>query len=105
MKENVVISCCGVVCSECASYPAECKGCPAIKGKVYWLEYTGGEVCEIYDCCMNQKQFAHCGKCSELPCGRYESSDPTKTEEENDEDHRKQMEQLQKLISADKNIN
>ena len=35
-----------------------------------------------------------CGGCRELPCGRYEAGDPTKTPEENAEDHRKQLEQL-----------
>lgn len=28
-----IISCCGVVCSECQYYPIDCKGCPALKGK------------------------------------------------------------------------
>lgn len=89
-----IISCCGCVCSQCAYYPKNCKGCPEIKGRVFWTEYTGNEVCEIYDCCVNQKKLAHCGGCRELPCGRYEAGDPTKTPEENAEDHRKQLEQL-----------
>lgn len=89
-----VISCCGVVCSECQYYPNECKGCPTIKGQVFWLEYTGGKVCEIYECCVQMKKLAHCGKCANLPCDRFDGIDPTKTQEENDNDYRQQIAQL-----------
>lgn len=95
-KNRSVISCCGVICSECEAYPKECKGCPEIEGKVYWLEYIGGTICDIYDCCI-KKKYAHCGQCSELPCKRYENDDPTKTPEENARDHQKQLEQLKKM--------
>lgn len=92
-----IISCCGVVCSECSSYPKECAGCAAIEGRVFWLEYTGGEVCDIYGCCVEKKGLRHCGRCEELPCERYAQKDPTKTDAENEEDFRKQMEQLEKM--------
>jgi hypothetical protein len=92
-----VISCCGVVCSECNLLPTDCKGCPEIKGKAYWLEYTGEDVCEIYDCCVNDKHLGHCGKCTSLPCKRYSRNDPTKSPEENAEDLRKQLEQLRSM--------
>lgn len=89
-----IISCCGVVCSECKSFSKECKGCPEIKGKVFWLEYTGEDICDIYDCCINEKGLGHCGKCGNLPCERYSKTDPTKSPEENAADQRKQLEQL-----------
>lgn len=89
-----IVSCCGVVCSECGYYPGECGGCPAVRGQVFWLEYTGGDVCEIYDCCVNQKKLEHCGRCGELPCFRFEGNDPTKSVEENERDHQRQLEQL-----------
>lgn len=92
-----IISCCGVICSDCKSFPNECKGCPEIKGQVYWLEYTGENICDIYDCCINQKKFPHCGKCHSLPCEYYKRDDPTKSPEENANDHRKQLEQLKRL--------
>lgn len=92
-----IISCCGVVCSDCEHYPSDCKGCPAIKGKVFWLEYTGGSICEIYDCCINHKKLEHCGKCAKLPCEHYNGNDPTKSEAENAEDHAKQMKQLKSM--------
>ncbi len=93
----IVVSCCGVVCSACGHHPADCKGCPEIEGRVFWLEYTGGETCPIYACCVGEKGYAHCGKCRELPCGRYGLDDPTKSPEENAADHAKQLEQLRKM--------
>ncbi|MEG0240229.1 DUF3795 domain-containing protein [Anaerorhabdus sp.] len=92
-----VISCCGVICSNCQYYPNDCKGCPEVKGRVFWLEYTGEEICEIYDCCVNRMKFKHCGKCDNLPCDRYNESDPTKTQEENDNDFIGQLTQLKKM--------
>lgn len=96
-----IVSCCGVICSECAYYPKECGGCPAIRGKVFWLEYTGGEVCPIYDCCVNGKKLPHCGRCTALPCSRYEQEDPTKSPEENTADFRRQMAQLNHMAAED----
>lgn len=92
-----VISCCGVVCSDCPSFPEDCKGCPEIKGQVYWLQYTGEPVCVIYNCCVNQKKLPHCGECAQLPCTHYDRCDPTKSPEENAEDHQKQLAQLKLL--------
>lgn len=89
-----IISCCGVVCSECQYYPAECKGCPTIKGHAFWLENTGEEICTIYECCTNQKKLPHCARCDKLSCNRYDGSDPTKTQKENENDFIKQLEQL-----------
>lgn len=92
-----IISCCGVVCSECIYYPENCKGCPAISGKPFWLQYSEEDICSIYECCINQKKYAHCGQCELLPCKHYERDDPTKTPEENAEDHRKQIEHLRSI--------
>lgn len=89
-----VVSCCGVVCSDCKSYPHECKGCNATQGKVYWLEYTGGTICDIYHCCVIENKFEHCGLCNKLPCDFYSLSDPTKTTEENAEDLKSQLKVL-----------
>ncbi|WP_066684673.1 DUF3795 domain-containing protein [Christensenella intestinihominis] len=78
-----VISCCGAVCSQCKDYPRECGGCPAIQGKVFWLQYVPEDVCPIYACCVEEKGLAHCGGCEELPCERYSRySDPNMSEEE-----------------------
>ncbi|RGU92523.1 DUF3795 domain-containing protein [Clostridium sp. AF15-17LB] len=94
-----IISCCGVICSECQYFPKECSGCPTVRGHVFWLEYTGEEVCEIYKCCVNEKNLAHCGECEMLPCDNYNGSDPTKTKEENENDFIKQLAQLRVMKS------
>ena len=91
------ISCCGMVCGDCAYYPNDCKGCGEIQGKAFWLEFTGGSVCEIYACCVQQKGLAHCGLCPELPCGRYDGADPTKSQAENDADLEGQLRMLREL--------
>ena len=90
-----ILSCCGMICSECEYFPTDCPGCGEIKGKVFWLTYTGENCCEIYHCCMNQKGYENCGQCEELPCGHYENGDPTKTKEENAADHSMQMKNLE----------
>ena len=53
--DYVEVSPCGAVCVECASFPVDCPGCRKIKGKVFWLRYTGEDCCGVYDCCVNQK--------------------------------------------------
>lgn len=88
-----IISCCGVICSECSHDPTGCKGCPIVRGQVFWLEYTGEKVCGIYDCCVNNKKLGHWGKCEKFPCDRFNGSDPTKTPEENKNDFINQLAQ------------
>lgn len=97
IKTREHISCCGVICNECPSYPDTCQGCNTIKGKPYWLAYVEEEVCSIYNCCVQQHRYAHCAMCNKLPCKHYETSDPTKTEEENLADHMSQMKILKEL--------
>lgn len=96
---ETIISCCGMVCSACEYYPVDCKGCPAIQGKAFWLQYTGEAVCAIYQCCMHEKGYAHCGECADLPCAHYTEGDgdPTKTAEENAAILAKQVAQLRNL--------
>ncbi|WP_040198234.1 DUF3795 domain-containing protein [Candidatus Soleaferrea massiliensis] len=101
-----IYSCCGVVCSDCPYYPKECAGCPEIQGNVFWLEYTGGEVCDIYACCTQERKFKHCGQCEQLPCERYTAvSDPTKSEEENQSDLESQLAILRELREQQRNKN
>ena len=86
---------CGAVCAECGLFPKTCEGCRKIKGKVYWLQYTGGDVCKVYDCCVNQKGQANCGKCDCLPCERF-TKDPTISDEQNKANLKKMIERLKK---------
>ncbi len=83
---------CGARCVECASFPTMCKGCRKIKGRVFWLRYTGDEVCSIWKCCKDRHR-QNCGGCPELPCARF-MKDPTITDEENEANLRKMIEQL-----------
>ena len=92
---------CGAVCVECASFPLECGGCRKIKGKVFWLRYTGDEVCRIYDCCRTRRK-KNCGDCPDLPC-RYFVKDPTVSDEQNEANLCKMVERL--TADAGNNIN
>lgn len=96
-KKGIMVSCCGVNCKECEYFGHSCEGCDLIKGKPFWIEYTGDKVCELYHCCIEQKQFSHCGICPQVPCDYYDQDDPTKSQEENEADFRKQMDWLKKL--------
>lgn len=99
-QEKRVVSCCGVVCSECGYYPGDCRGCSPIQGRVFWLQFTGGDVCDIYRCCVEEKRLAHCGKCPGLPCGRYDREDPTRSHEENEAELKGQLALLRSLEEA-----
>lgn len=88
---------CGIDCGQCGYHPTDCAGCAAIQGKAFWLAYTGEGICGIYDCCVNQNHFPHCGRCQSLPWARFDLDDPTKPPEENAADHRRMMETLNAL--------
>lgn len=73
---------CGARCVECNAFPRTCKGCRKIKGKVFWLLYTGEDVCPIWQCCQKQG-WENCAGCLKLPCDRFRK-DPSITDEENE---------------------
>ena len=54
---------CGLLCGEC-QYRTQipCPGCTRMV-KPFW-----GDSCPVKACCEG-KQHAHCGECSEFPCG------------------------------------
>ncbi len=78
----MTISPCGADCDACGHFPAQCAGCAAIAGKVWWLQYTHAQCCPVYACCVEKKGQRSCKSCPELPCGRF-MRDPTISEEEN----------------------
>lgn len=102
MQEN--ISCCGVDCGACRFYPNDCAGCAAIEGRAFWLQFTGGDVCDIYDCCVVQKQYAHCGQCAQLACDRYNQKDPTQSDEENEATFQRQLKTLRRLAAKEAEV-
>ncbi len=93
--EYVTVSPCGAVCVECGLFPGQCGGCRKIKGKVFWLRYTGDDCCRVYDCCVNGKRQPHCGECPSLPCERF-MKDPTISDEQNASNLRKMLANLRK---------
>ena len=84
---------CGARCVECSSFPEKCKGCRKIKGKVFWLKFTGDDACPIWKCCKERKR-ENCGGCPELPCRRF-MKDPSISDEENETNLRKMIENLE----------
>jgi hypothetical protein len=47
------------------------------------VEFVGADICPMYDCCINEKGFEHCGYCNKLPCQiYYATQDPSTTNEE-----------------------
>lgn len=84
---------CGARCVECPSFPEKCKGCRKIKGKVFWLKFTGDDACPIWKCCKERKR-ENCGGCPELPCRRF-MKDPSISDEENEANLRKMIENLE----------
>lgn len=91
--EKDSIAPCGAVCAECGYYPLQCAGCAKIKGKVYWLTFTGADVCPVYDCCVNNKKQKNCGTCEKLPCEKF-TKDPTVSDEQNRENLSKMIKRL-----------
>ena len=78
----MTISPCGADCAACGRFPAQCAGCSAIAGKVWWLQFANMDCCPVYACCVEKKGPRTCGSCPELPCERF-MRDPTVSEEEN----------------------
>ncbi len=59
-------SICGIDCATCRfGTEQECKGCKAMKGKVFWGE------CDLYQCNAEKNQ-AHCGVCKAFPCPKLQ---------------------------------
>ncbi len=91
-------SICGVVCDICKDFGANCPGCAALEGKVYWASYVGADLCPLYDCCVNGKKLLHCGKCRELPCAvYYDTRDPSVSVAEHEKGIQERVEVLRKL--------
>lgn len=92
MKECV----CGLDCSACSQFGAECLGGTALKGRVCWTSAIDTECCPIYRCAEN-KGLAHCGFCTELPCGIWQTlHDPAQNKEAFQESFQARIDALHK---------
>jgi hypothetical protein len=80
----MILSACGLICSECEFFGKTCNGCHAVKGQTFWaLEHMPSKVCPLYDCSLNKRGYKDCGDCAEVPCKTFrEMKDPNSTEEE-----------------------
>lgn len=71
MAKKKIVTVCGYSCSDCDHTGKECPGCTKTGGKPFWTTYIGIDQCAIYDCCVNDRRFPHCGRCPDLMCERY----------------------------------
>ena len=77
----MILAPCGIDCETC-DYFKDCGGCHAIKGKPFYLKDFGVEVCPMYDCPINKKNYKSCAECHDLPCKIfYDWKDPSMTDE------------------------
>jgi hypothetical protein len=80
-----IISACGILCNECNFFGKECSGCNQVEGKPFWTSEYKIEVCPLYNCSVNDKNFKNCGECAELPCKTLRGmKDPNSTQEEHE---------------------
>lgn len=93
------LSVCGYECSGCEYFKkSECSGCSEIQGKVWWVSYINADICPIYDCVVNEKNFENCGKCAEIPCKLWRDlKDPNHTDEENEASIKDRIENMRRF--------
>ncbi len=83
MARDTIETVCGYSCSGCNHLGDECPGCEATKGKPFWTAYVGVECCPVYDCCVNERNLPHCGRCPDLLCERFSRfKDPNVSDEQ-----------------------
>ena len=80
----MILSACGLICSDCEFFGAQCNGCHAVKGQTFWaLDHMPTKTCPLFDCSVNKRNYKDCGDCAELPCTIFrEMKDPNSTDEE-----------------------
>jgi hypothetical protein len=92
-----MICVCGAICTDCPELHQKCEGdCETMKGKVYWAQYVGAEVCPVYKC-VSEHKYSSCADCDDIPCNLWFSlKDPALT----DEEHQKSIEERVKLLKS-----
>ncbi len=82
-NEFTLAATCGLYCGDCEFLGGKCSGCAQVKGKPFWADQYGVEVCPLYGCCAVQKHLEHCGLCVDFPCQLFLSMrDPAMSDEE-----------------------
>ncbi|HOT45475.1 MAG TPA: DUF3795 domain-containing protein [Spirochaetota bacterium] len=79
-----IISACGLLCNECGFFGKRCDGCCAVKGETFWAKKaTPDRICPLYKCSVVERKYDNCGRCAELPCGKFTGlKDPNISEEQ-----------------------
>jgi len=94
-KELTLAAPCGLYCGDCEILGEKCDGCAQVKGKPFWAEPYGVEVCPLYGCCVGQKHLEHCGLCADFPCQLFLSMrDPSQSDEEAEKSLKKKQKDL-----------
>jgi hypothetical protein len=80
---TMLLSPCGINCSECPIGENCAGGCRVSGGKPFYIESFDVEVCPIFDCAVNKNSYETCAECSDLPCQLFfDWRDPDMTQEE-----------------------
>lgn len=88
-----ILSCCGMECRKCRCYRTICEGCNESFGRVFHA--PEGQVCPIYECCVNQKKHKGCGGCNSIPCDIWrKTKDPSFSEEEFEQNIKERVDRL-----------
>ena len=83
MSKNTIQTVCGYSCSGCEHLGSECPGCKETEGKPFWTAYVDTKTCPVYECCVTERNYQHCGKCPDLMCERFSRfKDPDMTDEQ-----------------------
>lgn len=84
---TLMISACGLNCSECEFLGNQCAGCYQVQGSTFWAkEMMPDKTCPLFRCAIFDKGYQSCGDCAELPCQLFmKMKDPGSTDEEHRE--------------------
>ena len=88
---------CGLYCGTCEYFEGQCGGCGHVQGRPFWTKGIDIDVCQLYDCCVNNKHLEHCGLCADLPCEMFLSlRDPSLSDDEFEKSLSERQEDLKK---------
>lgn len=68
--EKKIAAPCGLYCGACIDYLVDknCHGCGCDCGKCEASEHQ--KRCDLYNCCVKEKDFADCSECKQFPCAK-----------------------------------